>query len=81
MAAPRRSAKASADTSHEEAEPLDEAAEGPESAAEPKNEDSGPTAMERAYMDALKRERAGYELRGMKDRMAQVDAELKRMSR
>jgi hypothetical protein len=84
MAAPRRSAKAEA-----EAESAPEPAVEPEPSAAEKAEeqdttkagDSGLTAMERAYMDALQRERAGYEQRGLKDRMAQVDAELKRYQR
>jgi len=32
-----------------------------------------------AILAALHRERAGYEQRGMKDRVAEVDAELKRL--
>ncbi|MFH8627757.1 hypothetical protein ACH4A8_38720 [Streptomyces vietnamensis] len=77
MAAPRRSAKAQADT------PVDPEALDPETEEEatPKRETAGPTAMERAYMDALRRERAGYEQRGLTDRVAQVDAELKRFKR
>ncbi|MFD0074260.1 hypothetical protein ACFVIY_17685 [Streptomyces sp. NPDC127166] len=74
MAAPRRSAKAQADDP-DEPEPLDQ---GAKEEAAPKHEGASPTAMERAYMDALRRERAGYEQRGLTDRVAQVDAELKR---
>ncbi|MEU2233158.1 hypothetical protein [Streptomyces vietnamensis] len=76
MAAPRRSAKAAADTSDEhEVEGAEQEAEQPASA------EAGPTVMERAYMDALQRERAGYEMRGLTDRVNQVDAELKRFNR
>lgn len=76
MAAPRRSAKA--DAAHGEPEPT-ENPDVEEQNAQPAAESAGPTAMERAYMDALKRERAGYEQRGLKDRVAQVNAELKRL--
>lgn len=81
MAAPRRSAKETADPADEAAEhdkvaePIEEEAGTPEPSA------SDLTDLERAYMNALQRERAGYERRGMKDRVAQVDAELKRLSR
>lgn len=77
MAAPRRSAKAQAD---DPGEPETLGQETEDEAA-PKPEGAGPTAMERAYMDALQRERAGYERRGLADRVAQVDAELKRFKR
>ena len=77
MAAPRRSAKAQADDP-DEPETLDQETEDE---AAPKREGADLTAMERAYMDALQRERAGYEQRGLTDRVAQVDAELKRFKR
>lgn len=74
MAAPRRSAKAQVDASDEP----DVSARDTETETTPTREDPGLTAMERAYMDALQRERAGYERRGLTDRVSQVDAELKR---
>lgn len=77
MAAPRRSAKTPADAP-DEPETLD-----PETETEtaPESQGAAPTAMERAYMDALQRERAGYEQRGLTDRVKQVDTELKRFKR
>jgi hypothetical protein len=77
MAAPRRSAKAQADD-RDESELLETESENQ---SEPKRESTDLTVMEHAYMDALQRERAGYEQRGLKDRVAQVDAELKRYKR
>ena len=41
--------------------------------------DSGPTAMEAAYADALRRERGDYLRYGRKDRAADVASELKRL--
>ncbi|MFJ6348664.1 hypothetical protein ACIQKB_04205 [Streptomyces sp. NPDC092046] len=79
MAAPRRSAKAAADAS-DEPEVEENGQEADETAAD-KEAEVGPTALERAYMDALQRERAGYEMRGLTDRVKQVDAELKRFER
>ncbi|MER6098343.1 hypothetical protein ABT154_21295 [Streptomyces sp. NPDC001728] len=57
---------------------MTEVASKPESGAAEK---VGHTALERAYIDALQRERAGYEQRGLTNRVAQVDAELKRYQR
>lgn len=33
----------------------------------------------KAHVEALQEERRGYEVRGLKDRVAQVDAEIKRV--
>lgn len=44
-----------------------------------KDEKSAEDVQRNAYVTALRRERAGYELRGLKDRQAAVDAELKRL--
>lgn len=81
MAAPRRSAKASADAPSAEPEPLEDEQEHKDPDGEQPAKANGPTVMERAYMDALQRERAGYERRGLTNRVAQVDAELKRFER
>ncbi|MGW4050800.1 hypothetical protein ACWENA_08200 [Streptomyces sp. NPDC004779] len=79
MAAPRRSAKA-ADPEAQEVE-HDQTSKTPdtEETDAPAPTASGLTELEHAYMAALQRERAGYERRGMSDRVAQVDAELKRL--
>ncbi|MEU6702539.1 hypothetical protein [Streptomyces wuyuanensis] len=42
-------------------------------------EAAGPTEMERAYVDALQREREGYVRYDRKDRLKDVDAELRRL--
>lgn len=83
MAAPRRSAKAEteADAATEPAVEPEPPTQETEQETPSKEEDTGLTAMERAYMDALLRERAGYEQRGLTDRVAQVNAELKRYKR
>jgi hypothetical protein len=80
---PPRSRKTTDDSPEQDADST-EAPEATEVASAPRpdaTERIGTTVMERAYMDALQRERAGYEQRGLTDRVAQVDAELKRFKR
>lgn len=80
MAAPRRNAKPSADTeSSASAEPETQTEEPALEHSDKDDKKRARSGMEAAYIDALMRERAGYEQRGLTKRVAQVNAELERL--